>query len=194
MRQEGACRRRAVVGRAFEYVREQAWLARGLERHFADTLTSDRWTAWTLAEPSVPDVRLEWFSHGGALCRGDGVRRGLVRELLAVMTRDGPTACVVPDPMARPGDRGLRRGQTPYIVVDDGVYYVERERDPDRLRIAWAWAGSASGMMGFVTTAPPDSAAPTHEHLRAAAARATLIVFEAYDGEGALFFERRPVP
>jgi hypothetical protein len=193
MTQEG-CRRRAVAGSVFDHLREQAWLARGLERHFADTLTSDRWTAFTLAEASVPDERLERFSHGGAPCRGDGVKRGLVRELVAAMTRDGPTAFVVPDPMARPGDRGLRRAQAPYIVIDDGVYYVERERDPDRVRLAWAWSGSAAGMMGFVTTAPPDSAAPTHEHLLAAAARATLLVFEAYDGEGALFFERRRVP
>jgi hypothetical protein len=194
MTQEGACRRRAVVGRVFGYARQQTWLARGLQRHFADTLTSDRWTAWTLAEASVPDVRLERFSEGGALCEGGEVRRALINELVAAMTHDGPTACVVPDPMGRPGDPFLRRAQTPYIVVDDGVYYVERERDPDRLRTAWASAGSAAGQMGLVTTAPPDSAAPTHEHLLAAAAQATLIVFEAYDGEGALLFERGRVP
>jgi hypothetical protein len=183
-----------VVGRVFGYARQQTWLARGLQRHFADTLTSDRWTAWTLAEASVPDVRLERFSEGGALCEGGEVRRALINELVAAMTHDGPTACVVPDPMGRPGDPFLRRAQTPYIVVDDGVYYVERERDPDRLRTAWASAGSAAGQMGLVTTAPPDSAAPTHEHLLAAAAQATLIVFEAYDGEGALLFERGRVP
>lgn len=188
------CQRRAVVGRVFDYARGQAWLARGLERHFAGALTSDRWTAWTLAEESVPAQRLERFSDGGALCHGDGVKRGIVRELISAMHRDGPTAFVIPDPMGRPGDRLLARAQAPYIVVGDGVYYVEREPDPDRLSTAWAWSGSASGQMGFVTTAPPDSAMPTQEHLLAAAVQATLVVFEAYDGEGALFFERRGVP
>ena len=192
MTPEEACGRRAVVEQAFEYARERAWLARGLQQHFTDSLTAERWSAWTRAEASVPDERLERFSDGGALCGSGEVRRGLISELVAAMSRDASAACVVPDPMGRPGDPFLWRTQAPYMVIEDGVYYVERERNPDRLSIAWDSAASAAGQMGLVTTASPDSAEPTHEQLLGAAARATLIVVEAYDGEGALFFARRP--
>jgi hypothetical protein len=66
---------------------------------------------------------------------------------------------------------------------------LERERDRDRLTVAWNSAVTAAGQMGFVTTAPPDASAPTREALLRAAEHATLIVFSAYDGEGGLVLE-----
>jgi hypothetical protein len=50
---------------------------------------------------------------------------------------------------------------------------------------------SAAGQMGLVTTYDLGGDPLTHDDLMRAAAGATLYVISAYDGEGALFFERR---
>jgi len=114
-----------VADGAFAYARGKAWVARGLERCFAEELTTERWSAWTLADDSVPDERLERFSDGGPLCAGGQVRRGLIDAVAAAMARDSSATWLLPDPMGRP-DPFLQRARTAFIVVDDGVYWAMR--------------------------------------------------------------------
>jgi hypothetical protein len=75
-----------------------------------------------------------------------------------------PATWFLPDPMARPGARFLRRARTSFVTVEDAVYWVEDDRDPARLRAAWDFAASAAGHMGLVTTTAPPQV-PTHDDL-----------------------------
>jgi hypothetical protein len=107
------------------------------------------------------------------------------------MKRGNSLALVVPDPAARPGDRFLNRVARRYVAVGDAIYYVERSTDADELAATWRAAAFAAGRMAIVTDAGLDRPRAGEAALEKAAAGAALVVFEAYDGEGALFFERR---
>lgn len=165
------CPRRALPDTAFEFAREQLWLARGLEPHLHPLLSPERFAAFTLAPLTVDDERLARFAVGGAIgCTH--AHYAEVRRALFPGAR-----WIVPDPMGTPGDPFLARVDTPWLEVDDGIYY--------RGHVAQAWraGASAAGQMGLVTTAD--------DTLQAMAENARLIAMTAYDCEGTILFERR---
>jgi hypothetical protein len=181
------CTRRQVPERAFAFVRDQLWLARGIAPFLEDALTPEQWDVTTLAGETVSDRRLGRFAEGGRLCAADALRDGLLTAVRDVMTRENPATWLVPDPMAKPGDRFLARVDVAWFAAGDSVYYVERSPVLERLAATWKQANSAVGQLGLVTTHEvaqlPD--------LEGVANEAILIVVTAYDGDGVLLLERR---
>jgi len=96
---------------------------------------------------------------------------------------------IVPDPAAHPNDRFLTSVQVEYLTAADAVYYVARRPGATTRRV-WREATFAAGQLGFVTTAGLPSTDIDERDLEAAAEQARLLVVEAYDGEGFIFFER----
>ena len=100
----------------------------------------------------------------------------------------------MPDPLSSRNDPFLCQVNVPWIALDDAIYYLEDDRDPQRLAAAWKQAASASGALGLVTDAPLGRDTATPDSLASAAQRATLLVVGAYDGDGVIVFERRTRP
>jgi hypothetical protein len=185
------CSRRPVSSGAFDFVREQLWLARGLAPRLRETLTPEYWDVTTFAEPSVSDARLERFSQGGRLCVADPLDSGALSVIRSAMTREMTAVWLAPDPMAKPQDRFLDDVHRRWFAVDDAVYYVERSPAIDDLKAVWRQTGSAAGQMGLVTTYELPVSALDSEDLNGAASNAVLVVVSAYDGDGVLLLERR---
>lgn len=183
------CTRRHVPEHAFAFVRDQLWLARGIAPFLEDAITPKLWDVTTLAGHEVSDARLERFSEGGLLCAPHAVTDGLLAVVRDVMTREDPATWVVPDPLAKPGDRFLARVGVAWFAVDHAVYYVERSPVPERLAATWRQASSAAGQLGLVTTHEVARNGPAD--LERVAGDAILIVVTAYDGDGVLLLERR---
>jgi hypothetical protein len=180
--------RRLLPADALDYAHDQFWMARGLGPHLDGLLAPSTWSAWTVADPSVPMSRLVRFSEGGSIA-SDSVEHHLYAAVAKAMTHV-VAAWLVPDPLARPDDRFLMDVEVEYHGLDDAVYYVGRTAETERLAAVWRQAGSAAGQIEIVTThALPASELDTDD-LRSAAARAVLIVMSAYDGDGVLFLEK----
>jgi hypothetical protein len=188
--------RRSVPDAVYDFVRDRLWQARGLELPLGSVLTPERFRCWTVADRRVDDERLDRFGAGGLMCSAD-VAQVVAQGVAMAMTEDDLLGLVVPDPMPRPGDPFLKRARTPYVEVGDGIYYVERSAEVERLAAVWRSAASAAGQMGVVTAGLKHMTSDELD-LKQVVAEAKLVVFEAYDGVGALFFERNsaaaPVP
>lgn len=181
---------RAVTDGAFEFARDQLWLARELEPMLSPSLTSDRWKATTFADPAVSDERLSRFAEGGRVASCDPIPATLsvVRD---AMTRDAPANWLLPDPVASPDDPHLDTPHTRQFSVGGTVYYIEPTPDIELLRAAWRNASSAGGQMGLATTHELPYPSVTEPDLKAAVDSAVVLVFTAYDGDGVLLFSAR---
>jgi hypothetical protein len=71
------------------------------------------------------------------------------------------------------------------------VYYPAPSGEPTALAETWRLASFAAGQMAILTARPVPRAGASAGHLKDAAYAAVLVVYEAYDGEGAIFFERQ---
>lgn len=175
---------------ALEYAERAWWLARGLEGDLRRVVVPERFYAWT----SVGADAAAQLVSGGDLARGLGVTscgeaRPSLTDAVRLVGLDRSRVWLVPDPMARPGDP-LLKTVADYIVAGDGVYHVASDSQPDQILTAWRNASSAAGQLGVVTSRPPVSLDPAD--LQAVAEHARLVVMSAFDGQGLLFFERRP--
>lgn len=181
--------RRALPRSTFAYARERLWLAGGLEGVLASVLQDSSFDAWTIADGMVTDSRLQALERGGL--DGRDVASDVGREAARVMERIGESSLVVPDSLAKPGDAFLGGNRTDDIViVGGGVYYVGRSANQEELEATWRKASSSAGQLGLVTSRSLAPAA-SEDDLRSAGEHAELIVLTAYDGEGAVYFERR---
>jgi hypothetical protein len=188
--QQSESSRRSLPPGALHYVRDQLWLARGLEPYLDDVLASNEWDSWTYADPSVPAPRLERFSEGGALSSTD-VHPHVWKDIAAAMAAEAPAAWLVPDPLGRPDDAFLKDLTVPNCVVDDAVYYIARTGEIDRIAATWRQAGSAAGQLGLITNYELPSAGMNAADLRAAAEQTFLLAVSAYDGDGTLLLEKK---
>jgi hypothetical protein len=181
--------RRAVPEGAYEFARDRLWLARGLKPFVRDLLVPERCSCWTLAGRDVSDERLAQFDVGGFVAPGY-VAELVASEVAPIIAGSEDRVLLVPDPMARPGDPFLKRETIRHIVVGDGVYYVEGSAETERLVTGWRAGSSAAGQMAVVSSVSQDLMRDELDLQRAADA-SVLLMFEAYDGYGALFFARR---
>jgi hypothetical protein len=191
MSETSTCTRRPVSDRAFDFVREQLWLARGLEPFLQEALSRERWAATTFAEPAVPDARLQRFSDGGRLCAPHPLDAGVLAVVRAAMMSKPAGVWLAPDPMASPQDRFLDKVRIPWFTVEDAVYYVERSPAIESLKTVWQRTASAAGQMGLVTAHQLPTSRLDRADLEGAVGGAVLIVVSAYDGDGVLLLERR---
>ena len=181
---------RALGAAAFDYLRESLWLARGLEPFLKDVMVSERFSASTVADTQIPDERPLRLTEGG-LGQAIDLPQVAGDRAARAMSAAATAMWVVPDPIARPGDRVLANNPVRRLVIDDGVYYAEARAIPHRLAGAWAAAASAAGSLGLVTTAALDWQTAAETDLQRIAEGTQLLIVTAYDGEGLVFFTRR---
>ncbi len=178
--------RRPLGDSAYQYVRDWLWLSRGLERFLRSVLDPEHFRCWTVASPEVSDEQLERFAVAVPVFSGE-VAPLVAQELARIIAGSDHRVMLAPDPMAAPGDAFLERVRTPYLTVDEGIYYAERSSDHDALAGIWRAAASAAGQMAVVTEEGVDTSTGELDLERAARATVALAI-SAYDGSGALFF------
>ncbi|HWF74458.1 MAG TPA: hypothetical protein VG186_14005 [Solirubrobacteraceae bacterium] len=175
---------------AFEYLRDNLWLARELGSYLEEIIHLDALLAYTIADPEIPGDRVTRFTEGGRVYSGD-VWHAVWRSVADRMDRHRPAVWLVPDSLARPTDLIPIRNDVDaeHYVVGDGIYYVERRPDAERVGATWRRAKSAAGEIGVVTTHLSDGLRSSAD-LRLAAVNYQFVVVTAYDGDGALLLGR----
>lgn len=169
---------------AFAFARDSLWLARDFEAPLAATLAPERWRASGLAGTDTPVERLERFTDGGV-----GARPVHVADVVLDALREAPGATFVAvDGMGRAGDAFLARVEIPYILVRDTIVYPVPEPDRERVARVWDATSTLPSQVALLTAHAPsaDGGDPA-----AMIDAATLVIFGAYDGEGAIVFRRR---
>jgi hypothetical protein len=165
------------------------WLANGFEEPLARALTPEAWVAEAIVGADVPPERLLRIRMGGHDGDGIGAEQDAVFALVERSLAQAPrgTAFLAIDAMAKPGDGALARTGAPYAPMGETIIYPVYEPDAEQIRAAWLWSGSAAGQVGFVCPHAPGSPFDADT----IATTTTLVVFAAYDGEGALVLTRR---
>jgi hypothetical protein len=173
-----------------DHVRSCLWLAGAFGPALDRQLQRGVWRAWTFADRDVSPQRLASYAVGGHVFTGGSASEQIGR-IVRLRLRRPRGVWIVPDSLAKPGDSSLR--EIPHETVDDTVYYLETSDEATKLIAAWDNAASASGAIGFVSTAELSIAAHPRG-IDAVAAETHFLVLEAYDGDGAIYVERdRPV-
>ena len=168
----GAARRR-VGAAAYQYVRDWLWLGRGLQPFLCPVLEPHRFRCWTVAGPEVPDEQLARFGAAVPVFSGE-VASVVADELARIMAGCDDRVLLAPDPMGNPGDAFLERAHTPYLIVDDEIYYVGSPADAAVLARVWRAGASAAGQMAVITKEGVDTSTGRLDLNRAAHATVAL--------------------
>jgi hypothetical protein len=178
--------RRPMGDAAHQYARDWLWLSRGLQPVLRSALDPQWFRSWTIASPEVSDHQLARFGAAIPVFSGE-VGLMVAQELAPIVAGGDGRVLLAPDPMGTPGDAFLEGVNTPYLIVDDAIYYVAQSSDVEVLASAWRAAASAAGQMAVVTEEGVDMSNAELDLQRAARATVALAI-SAYDGLGALFF------
>ena len=179
-------RRFRVSHQAVDYLTEQMWLTRELEGPLRDQLATDSWEPWAVVSNEASTERLEQFTTGWGK-RTAPLPTMTISEAMSAL---GPSAVwLVPHPAARRGDPFLTAYDLSYLRSDAAVYFWCRDPNADQILATWQRATFAAGRIGVVTAMADHDPLSTVD-LHDAARGVSLIVAEAYDGEGFLCCSR----
>jgi hypothetical protein len=183
---------RTVPTPVFEQLAQNLWQAKAFEDALTAVLTADRWDLRALAGPELPAERLENIKWGW-LERGGPTSRDVAEVAVVEMRRLADAGFISIDALLEPRDPGLEVHGVPVAVVGGGtMVYTASDAEIELVEAAWRMAITALGAhIALVTTHPlPHGDDPAYD-VAAAVGAATMMIFEAYDGQGALVLTRR---
>lgn len=154
------------------------------------------WSAaaiWTGAGPGIHAEGLVDIDKGG-FPEPMRLNPKVIAFIRRFLTAAADRLAFFEDALARPGDPALARARAAFVVIDDHVFPILKDGEVDDARVAdvladaWSWR-----LVGLLTSVDRGAADGNGFSMSELVARSRHVVVGAWDGEGLLVVDRKPV-